>query len=60
MKPGTSALWFAVFLVVVGAILTYLLQDAAPFSIAGGGSVLGKFGYDAARDVSSARSIEQK
>lgn len=50
MKPGTRALWFAVFLVIVGAVLTYLLHDSAPFGVSAGATGLGKFGYDAMRD----------
>lgn len=53
MKEGTRALWFAGFVVVLGAILTYLLQDSGPFSVASGSSALGKFGYDAMRDKPS-------
>jgi len=53
MRPGTRALWYAVFVVVLGAVLTYLLRDSAPFSVASGSSALGKFGYDAMRDRST-------
>jgi len=50
MKAGTRALLFALFVVVLGAVLSYLLNDSGPFSVASGSSALGKFGYDAMRD----------
>ena len=56
MKPGTRALLFALFVVLVGAVLSYLLRDSGPFSVASGSSALGKFGYDAMRDRSTPSS----
>ena len=50
MKPGTRALWFAVALVATAAVLAWLLKDGSVFTSATSTSVLGKFGYDAARD----------
>lgn len=50
MKDGTRALWLAVFTIVVGAILSYLLREGGPFEVASGMGAVGKFGYDAVRD----------
>ena len=48
---GKRAIWLAVVVVVLAAILAYLLQDGGVFTTATSTSVIGKFGYDAARDV---------
>ena len=53
---GARAIWLAVAVVVLAAILAYLLQDGGVFTTATSTSVIGKFGYDAARDVSGAKS----
>lgn len=50
MKDGTRALLFALFTVIVGAILSYLLRTGGPFEVASGMGAAGKFGYDAVRD----------
>jgi hypothetical protein len=50
VKDGTRALWFAIFVVVVGAVLSYLLREGGPFEVASGMGAAGKFGYDAVRD----------
>ena len=53
---GTRAIWLAVVVVVLSAILAYLLQDGGVFTAATSTSVVGKFLYDSARDVSGAQS----
>lgn len=48
---GTRAIWFAVGVVVLAALLAWLLKDGGIFTTATSTSVLGKFGYDTFRDV---------
>lgn len=56
MKDGTRAIILAVAVVVLAAILAYLLQDGGIFTTSTSTSIIGKFGYDAARDFSKGRS----
>jgi hypothetical protein len=41
---------FAVFVIVIAALLTLELCDGSVFIAAVGSTVLGKYGYDASRD----------
>lgn len=52
---GTRAIWFAVAVVALAALLAWLLRDGGIFTTATSTSVLGKFGYDAARDTLGGR-----
>lgn len=49
-KRGTRAMAFAVFVIVIAALLTLELCDGSMFIAAVGSTVLGKYGYDASRD----------
>lgn len=50
---GSRAVWLAIGLVLVAALLAYALHDGSIFKDISITSLLGKFGYDGARDVSA-------
>lgn len=56
MRDGTRAIVFAVAVVVLATVLAYLLKDGGIFTTATSTSILGKFGYDAARDVTRGKA----
>lgn len=56
MSKGTRALLLVVGIVLMAAILAFLLRDGSIFTSSAITSLLGKFGYDGARDVSENRA----
>jgi len=54
-SPGTRAMAFAAFVVILAAFLAWILNDASPFNITAPSTAFGKFGYDAVRDRSGGK-----
>jgi hypothetical protein len=57
MSKGTRAMWLVLLVVLMAAVLAYLLSDGSIFTSTSITSLLGKFGYDGARDVSETRAV---
>ena len=53
---GSRAVWLVLLVVLIAAVLTYALNDGRIFTSTSIASLLGKFGYDSARDVSETRA----
>ncbi len=53
---GTRAIWLVIGIVLIAALLAYALHDGSIFTSSAVTSLLAKFGYDGARDVSETRA----